>query len=651
MSQTKNHFFKKALQTTLIFAFSVSLMLAVSIVAGKFPSRGVAAFADGVAVWDGSIATNFAGGTGTETDPYKISNGAQLAYLAKLVNDGNTTYNAGNKYYKLTNDIYLNDTSNWKNWGSNASGIKKWTPIGTAFNNDGVDDFSKAFYAKFDGSGYVVKGIYINTTEMVQGLFGCIYGGAAKNIGIEQSYVKGDFLIGSLVGFIDGGSIINCYNSGIVAGEGFAGGVAGSVNIGSSIINCYNTGNITGQGGIGGVVGQVCSCTVTNCYNIGNIMVASSNTFVGGVTGIVSNGNIINCYNTGGVTGSNSLVGGVAGYADGGIIANCYNVGIILNTGTDMDSSSSVGGIAGSAVNGSIIMSCYNTSSITGSKYAGGIVGYIYSSGSIKNCYNSGIVTGGNWVGGLAGSANGSITSCYNIGKVTGSGGIYIGGITGCVEFGGVVMNCYNTGSIVGGDNVGGITGVAEYGGVVRNCYNAGDISGGDVGGIAGFVIGGVVINCYNTGAVTGGGVAGYFGAGVITYCYCLIGTTASVIEDGEKGSYILEFDKNGNFSGNAINSVTIGSNNYFTLLTALNAWVDNQAPGIYARWLGTAYPIFILDDNGTGGETGKNETDPGGCGSVTIGGDMGSGMILFGLVLPILATLAFKRKKIERNI
>ena len=41
-------------------------------------------------VWGGEsdIAEKFAGGTGTESDPYQISNGAQLAYLAQQVNAG-----------------------------------------------------------------------------------------------------------------------------------------------------------------------------------------------------------------------------------------------------------------------------------------------------------------------------------------------------------------------------------------------------------------------------------------------------------------------------------------------------------------------------------------------------------------------------------
>ena len=73
--------------TTLVFAFLTIVGNAVW----------------GQNVWDGSIATGFAGGSGIETDPYQISNGAELAYLAKLVNEKNQEYNAA--YYILTSDI------------------------------------------------------------------------------------------------------------------------------------------------------------------------------------------------------------------------------------------------------------------------------------------------------------------------------------------------------------------------------------------------------------------------------------------------------------------------------------------------------------------------------------------------------------------
>lgn len=55
------------------------------------------------AAWDGSIGTSYEGGAGTIKDPYQISNGAQLAYMASRVNSGRDV----NLYYLLLNDLDL----------------------------------------------------------------------------------------------------------------------------------------------------------------------------------------------------------------------------------------------------------------------------------------------------------------------------------------------------------------------------------------------------------------------------------------------------------------------------------------------------------------------------------------------------------------
>ena len=79
----------------------VSAVMALILCLTLLPTAALAA--DGA--WDGSIATAFAGGTGTESDPYQIANGAELAYLASSVNSGET-YTGKN--FVLTANIDLN---------------------------------------------------------------------------------------------------------------------------------------------------------------------------------------------------------------------------------------------------------------------------------------------------------------------------------------------------------------------------------------------------------------------------------------------------------------------------------------------------------------------------------------------------------------
>ena len=231
------------------------------------------------AIWDGSIATGFAGGSGTEEDPYLISDGSELAYLAQEVRGSN---NFRGVYFKLTNDIYLNDTSGWESWGDGASPTNTWTAIGLR---------PTGFYGCFDGNGYAVRGIYINAREKdYQGLFGHIgESSIIANLGVAESYIcvvgyVNHTMIGGVVGWNDGGSVTNCCNTGSVTGNGcHVGGVVGGNE--GPVTDCYNTGSVNGAMQVGGVVGHNGynrKGSATNCYNIGSV---SGNSYVGGVVG------------------------------------------------------------------------------------------------------------------------------------------------------------------------------------------------------------------------------------------------------------------------------------------------------------------------------------------------------------------------------
>ena len=296
-------------------------------------------------VWDGKVATAFAGGSGTVDAPYQIANGAQLARFAAIVNgtDGMARNTAA--CGKLTADILLNDTEDWENWNESTEGLNSWTPIG---NN------SQPFTGTLDGDGHSVSGIYINSGTDHQGLVGFLgSGGTLQNVGVKTSYIKGGYTVGGLCGR-NNGTVTNCYNTGTVTGTGdYAGGLCG-----------YNN-----------------SGTVTNCYNTGSV---SGNRFVGGLCGDNS-GNVTNCYNTGTVTGTGDYVGGLCG-TNSSPVTNCYNTGSV--TGTER-----VGGVCGYNY-GDTMTNCYNTGSVTGSNDVGGVCGR--NDGTVTNCYYlTGTATGG----------------------------------------------------------------------------------------------------------------------------------------------------------------------------------------------------------------------------------------------------------------
>ncbi len=138
-----------------------------------------------------------------------------------------------------------------------------------------------------------------------------------------------------------------------------------------------------------------------------------------------------------------------------------------------------VGGIVGAGYDGTTILNCYNTGTLTSENYStvesdvGGIIGDTWDS-VVINCYNAGSIKGNRKeVGGVVGSAyNYSavciIDNCYNVGTVNGTD--CVGGIVGN-NGGGIVTNSYNIGTVTGDTNVGAITGKNDLEGKVTSCY------------------------------------------------------------------------------------------------------------------------------------------------------------------------------------
>ena len=113
--------------------------------------------------------------------------------------------------------------------------------------------------------------------------------------------------------------------------------------------------------------------------------------------------------------------------------------------------------------------------------------------------------------GAFVGQQDGLVENCRNYADVLGYS-CWIGGITGMVNKGGKIVNCYNDGNITTGyANAGGIAGTSK--GLIDGCANAGDITAKllctnyakqlqRVGGIVGGGSGKAVVNSVNYGTV-----------------------------------------------------------------------------------------------------------------------------------------------------
>ena len=377
----------------------LSILLALSLLLTLLPT--VALAADGA--WDGSIATAFAGGTGTESDPYQIADGAQLAYLASEVNKGQPYENA---CFVLTADIDLSNHD--------------WTPIGNSFSDAlfGGTDYS-VFAGNLDGKGHTVSNISIGTEGAplesdVFGLFG-VTGGKLSNLNLNGVTICGTaknvsgYVIG-LAGALSGsasGPVENCHvvnlsltmstpDSGRTAAY-WIGGLVGALD-GQYIDECSVSGRITetsGKGSIGGLIGELGRAAKIT-YSHADVALDVKPDYYGGanVGGLIGKGNgekdpetvISNCYATGSVVGG-AYSGGFAGSLWGLNIKNCYATGDV--TGAFASMATFAGTDAPAAYAYGSVTNCYTTGAVVGT--ASSTYAFAYQDATarspITNCY------------------------------------------------------------------------------------------------------------------------------------------------------------------------------------------------------------------------------------------------------------------------
>ncbi len=275
-----------------------------------------------VLLWNGAAATDFDGGSGTPEDPYQIATGPQFAYLANLVNDGNSYYAACS--YILTADILLNETEDFDTWQTNPPD-NRWTPVGSS-----ADDDSHAYFTgSFDGNGHTIEGLYVTGGNDYSGLFGVSRNALFTDITLTKAYIDGGSYTGGITGYYaadtnETSGFMYCSFSGVVlAKDNNAGGITGYFR----------------------AEGELNTTTITECCVSGHI--SASKGYAGGITGAAEadTGSVMikNCFsnafvrakkNAGGITGDSRAADGVA------IIDCCYNAGIISAT-------ENAGGISG----------------------------------------------------------------------------------------------------------------------------------------------------------------------------------------------------------------------------------------------------------------------------------------------------------------
>lgn len=266
-------------------------------------------------IWDGTADTSWYTGHETESE-YHITTAEQLAGLAQLINTGTITFEGKTVY--LDNDLDLDK--------------REWISIG---KGKGGRQAAYSFCGIFDGQGHVISNLYSRDSLMPktnvgddeencyrQGLFGNVYDGEVKNLGIENADIIVDlndastYGKGILVDWLCNSKITNCWTSGSISGgaylEHYVGGLAGCTLRNSTLTGCYSTATITGNykgtcykeedvmtyfDCLGGIAGGMLdgSLTVEDCWFSGKINVNSVQATVGGMVGYSDNASVTNC--------------------------------------------------------------------------------------------------------------------------------------------------------------------------------------------------------------------------------------------------------------------------------------------------------------------------------------------------------------------
>ncbi len=361
--------------------------------------------------WSENAATGYAGGTGTEDDPYIISTAEQLAYMA--VDAVILSAEDNGKYYKLAdaegNPVEIDLSAHL--WD---------TPIGTYYGTENSDN---RFQGIFVGNGSTIKGMIVRDKLVAnKGEYTALFGGTTNSLSnftlyadIEASIniCRKETTVSALVGHASGSTTIsnvdvfaNMNITQITNSQSLIAGMVGCAH-GCTITDSSMNGelNLTvGANDAGAarqplVGGVVCfpskNLTATRVVNNMDITVTrgAANGYIGGIvacagkaaeagkvtlTGCVNNGNLTSIATTAAGTGTHNLrmggmLGGtgrsVSGSAEQEVeIVGCINTGILkgkfdgANIGNIGTSGGGFGHVLGQTESTFTISNCFGVS-------------------------------------------------------------------------------------------------------------------------------------------------------------------------------------------------------------------------------------------------------------------------------------------------
>lgn len=453
----------------------------------------------------------FAGGDGTENNPYLIGNYIHMNNMGNALIDGETVW------FEMIADVDMNP---------NDAGY--WTPLNS------VSTYDKGVH--FDGKGHTIHNFSIKGGTLHNGMFS-ILNGTVQNVTFNKPLI-----------IDDGFASTSNHDVGFVAG--YAGYTANGKTYSGNAVNvkvkdgeiATNSTLHTGGVGFGAIFGTGAFCTVSQCRVNGFTISDHDNdgtvpNIMGGIVGRTngSTTSIRNCSAKNLSFNGFSFMGGILAYhntTEAVQIDSCSTSGTIVGQ-------QSLGGIVGGAAataTGLTInraVSSVNLTSKAANAYLGGIMGSHNGFVTITNSKASGNLSAGtgfgSFTGGILGNcalAGCTITGCSYSGNITVNGN-YVGGILGKSVEQTTITNCKCSGILTSGGTyssgtapdgrLGGIVGqlgtTAATNSTISGCVFSGQLKSNSnyskdaaryIGGIAGAAYGVNIHHCLVTGSLGG---------------------------------------------------------------------------------------------------------------------------------------------------
>ena len=275
-----------------------------------------------------AMAQFFAGGSGTQNDPYLIATAEQFNKMGGD-QDSNTTQG---KYYKQTADLTFNNNNETKFKEINFSGYYD----GQGFSIKSSKTQGSTLFNEISGGkvkNLVIYRVTVSESQPTSGGLLCrkFSSGQIENITVTNctcftmtnNDVDKAVPSGGLIGIMSGGRLSNCCVKGTtITSREVAGGLVGQMTGGTVEYSSFTGDTVSAEFPVtssftkpccaGGIVGMFNNGTIKACYALGTVQINSeeSDSYACGIAGNYSNldnsANISNCYNGTGKPAVNS---------------------------------------------------------------------------------------------------------------------------------------------------------------------------------------------------------------------------------------------------------------------------------------------------------------------------------------------------------